>query len=149
MALRPPSASVATLIAPPAAIASDPPPILYGSAALEEGLKAALINPDVLPGANLAGCRPLAPHPYPVVIVEGTGAALPEYATLAALLSDHGYCVFAANYGDNALSNLLGDRFNAFGDVASSAAQLSIEVNHVLTQTGRPRLISWDTRRAA
>ncbi len=116
--------------------ASTTPPILYGSAALVQGFSAAFANPNVVPGANIAGCRPSVQHPYPVIIVEGTGAAIPEYGTLVSLLSDAGYCVYASNYGDNALSNLLGDRLNAFGDVASSAVQLSTEVDDVLAQTG-------------
>ncbi|MCW4353200.1 alpha/beta fold hydrolase [Hoyosella sp. YIM 151337] len=45
-------------------------------------------------------CRPDAQKPHPVLLAHGTDAsAYADYARLAPFLRDHGYCVFALNYG--------------------------------------------------
>jgi triacylglycerol esterase/lipase EstA (alpha/beta hydrolase family) len=50
-------------------------------------------------GANVV-CHPSAMHPYPVVLVHGLEANMASnWATMAPLLADHGYCVFALTYG--------------------------------------------------
>lgn len=78
------------------------------------------------PGANDWSCRPSAEHPEPVVLVHGTAETmLKNWSTLAPVLSDAGYCVFALNYGDDAT-----------GPVADSAAELAPFVDAVLGATG-------------
>ena len=78
------------------------------------------------PGANDWSCRPTAEHPEPVVLVHGTFEdMLKNWSTLAPVLADQGYCVFALNYGDNAT-----------GPVADSARELAPFVDAVLAATG-------------
>jgi triacylglycerol esterase/lipase EstA (alpha/beta hydrolase family) len=93
------------------------------------------------PGANVA-CRPSAAHPYPVVLVEGTFASMyNSFGALSPDLVNNGYCVYAFNYGQTLpLTGIY-----AMGDIRSSAAQLSAEVNHVLSQTGASKvdLVGW------
>src|SRR5690348_7814701 len=55
-----------------------------------------------LPGANNWSCHPTRRHPRPVVLVHGTFANRDDnWQTYAPLLANHGYCVFALNYGAN------------------------------------------------
>jgi triacylglycerol esterase/lipase EstA (alpha/beta hydrolase family) len=88
------------------------------------------------PGANVA-CTPTAAHPFPVVLVHGTfenendnwQAASPE-------LVNHGFCVFAFNYGGSTPANDI----QGTGEIAASAAQLSTFVNQVLAETGASKV---------
>jgi triacylglycerol esterase/lipase EstA (alpha/beta hydrolase family) len=92
-------------------------------------------------GAN-ARCTPSAAHPYPVILTEGTFASMyNSFGAISPDLVDNGYCVYAFNYGQTIpLSG-----FYAMGDVGASAAQLSTEVNKVLTETGASRvdIVGW------
>jgi triacylglycerol esterase/lipase EstA (alpha/beta hydrolase family) len=93
------------------------------------------------PGANVR-CTPSAAHPYPVVLVEGTFSNMyNSFGALSPDLVNNGYCVYAFNYGQTI--PLTG--FYAMGDIASSAAQLSAEVNNVLAETGASKvdLVGW------
>lgn len=87
------------------------------------------------PGANDFACKPSAAHPRPVVLVHGTFADMSDsWQALSPLLVNHGYCVFALNYGSYAGSGLLG--IYGTGEIAHSAEQLASFVNEVLTATG-------------
>jgi triacylglycerol esterase/lipase EstA (alpha/beta hydrolase family) len=87
------------------------------------------------PGANNWACKPSQAHPRPVVLVHGTfGDMSDSWQALSPLLSNHGYCVFALNYGAYAGSGGLG--IYATGPIATSARQLSTFVNRVLAATG-------------
>jgi triacylglycerol esterase/lipase EstA (alpha/beta hydrolase family) len=87
------------------------------------------------PGANNFACKPSAAHPRPVILVHGTFADMSDsWQALSPLLVNHGYCVFALNYGSYAASGVLG--IYGTGDIAQSAAQLSSFVNQVLGATG-------------
>jgi len=89
------------------------------------------------PGANNFSCKPSAAHPLPVVLVHGTfenendnwQAASPE-------LANHGYCVFAFNYGGSTATNDI----QGTGEIAASAGQLSTFVNQVLAATGASKV---------
>jgi len=109
-------------------------PVPYGTAGITDFLTAELTAPTHVVGAN-NGCKPSSAHPYPVVLVHGTledeGS---NWVTLAPLLANNGYCVYAFNYGQTILS--LGNRIDGLGDIAASAGQLSAFVNHVLAETG-------------
>jgi triacylglycerol esterase/lipase EstA (alpha/beta hydrolase family) len=91
------------------------------------------------PGANDWGCKPSAAHPRPVVLVHGTFADMSDsWQALSPLLHNHGYCVFALNYGSHGGSGEVG--IYGTGEIAESAAQLSSFVNEVLTATGAEKV---------
>lgn len=93
------------------------------------------------PGANV-GCIPSAEHPYPVVLVEGTFASMyNSFGAISPYLVNNGYCVYAFNFGQTL--PLTG--FYAMGDIRTSAAELSTEVNNVLAETGAAKvdLVGW------
>src|SRR4051794_32704786 len=72
-------------------------PVVYNIAAAYRVLRDPSAPP---PGANDFACKPSAAHPRPVVLVHGLGATMGEnWATLAPLLANEGYCVFALTYG--------------------------------------------------
>src|SRR4051812_306578 len=51
------------------------------------------------PGANDWSCRPTAAHPDPVVLVPAEGSMGSDMHAVSPLLANHGYCVFALDYG--------------------------------------------------
>src|ERR1700685_4027679 len=52
------------------------------------------------PGADNFSCKPNAAHPFPVVLVNGTFANMDDnWQAASPILANHGYCVFAFNYG--------------------------------------------------
>jgi triacylglycerol esterase/lipase EstA (alpha/beta hydrolase family) len=87
------------------------------------------------PGANDWSCKPSAAHPRPVILVHGTFANMADsWQALSPLLYNHGYCVFALNYGSYEGSGQFG--IYATGDIAQSAEQLKSFVGSVLKATG-------------
>ncbi len=87
------------------------------------------------PGANNWSCKPSAAHLDPVILVHGTFADMSDsWQALSPLLHNHGYCVFALNYGSYNGSGALG--IYATGKIENSARQLSQFVNRVLAATG-------------
>jgi triacylglycerol esterase/lipase EstA (alpha/beta hydrolase family) len=92
-------------------------------------------------GANRP-CTPSAAHPYPVILTEGTFASMyNSFGAISPDLVNNGYCVYAFNYGQTIpLSG-----FYAMGNIATSAAELSTEVNNVLRQTGASKvdIVGW------
>jgi len=91
------------------------------------------------PGANNWSCKPSDAHPVPVILVHGTfGDMSDSWQALSPLLYDHGYCVFALNYGSHDSSGSLG--VYATGDIAQSAEQLSTFVNKVRAATGAKKV---------
>ena len=137
--------AVAVAIAGPASASAAMPgfgssslPVPYGSTAMSDFVNAELFSPTTLAGAN-TGCKPSSTHPYPVVLVHGTvedeGS---NWVTLSPLLANAGYCVYAFNYGETSMS--MGDHFDALGEIAASAGQLSTFVNQVLAKTGASKV---------
>src|ERR1700743_3507859 len=99
-----------------AASASAALPVPYGSAGLTAFANAEVFTPTFVPGGNNIFCRPSAAHPYPVVLVHGTAEDEgSNWVTLAPLLANAGYCVFALNYGETALS--LGGHVDGLGNI--------------------------------
>ena len=89
------------------------------------------------PGSNNWSCKPTAAHPYPVVLVHGTLANMDDnWQAASPILANHGYCVFAFNYGG---ASSTGD-FQGTGDIATSAGQLAAFVNEVLAATGASKV---------
>src|SRR5208282_4288109 len=90
-------------------------------------------NYDAAPAGANQHCTPSAAHPYPVILTEGTFSSMyNSFGAISPDLVNNGYCVYAFNYGQTIpLSG-----FYAMGDIATSASELSAEVNDVLSQTG-------------
>lgn len=134
---RPLLAAVAALVgsvgvAGPAHAAA-PLPVAYGPAALLAGG----FDPDHVAGANDFTCRPSAEHPRPVVLVHGLGATLGDnWATLAPLLKNNGFCVFGLTYGRTSGFPYMGGTQR----MEDSSAQLAAFVDKVLAATGAAKV---------
>ena len=91
------------------------------------------LTPDLAPtGANDWACKPTAAHPYPVVLVPGTGANMAmSFEAISPELKNRGYCVYSLNYGRVGHSPAGG-----ITGVARSARQLAPFVDRVLAATG-------------
>jgi triacylglycerol esterase/lipase EstA (alpha/beta hydrolase family) len=129
------SAAVFTSVCPAASASAATLPVNYDFLAGALGTFNSPTTPP--PGANNFGCRPSAAHPYPVILVHGTLANMNDnWQAASPILANHGYCVFAFNYGgSSATSDLQGT-----GDIAASAAQLATFVNTVLAATGAAKV---------
>jgi len=89
------------------------------------------------PGADNFSCKPTTAHPYPVVLVNGTFANMDDnWQAASPILYNHGYCVFAFNYGGTSATSPI----QGIGDIAASAATLSSFVNEVLADTGASKV---------
>jgi triacylglycerol esterase/lipase EstA (alpha/beta hydrolase family) len=89
------------------------------------------------PGANNFACRPSAAHPYPVVLAHGTFENQNDnWQAAAPILANHGYCVFAFNYGGSSP----GADLQGTGDIPAAAGQLASFVDAVLAATGAPKV---------
>ena len=89
------------------------------------------------PEANDFGCQPSAAHPYPVILVHGTFENMDDnWQAAAPLLADHGYCVFAFNYGGATAD----DDVQGTGEIAASAQQLASFTDTVLAATGAAKV---------
>jgi pimeloyl-ACP methyl ester carboxylesterase len=128
------AAAVAVTIAAVPAGASASLYVPYGSEALVEGAWNETWDPTALSGGN-DNCKPSAAHPYPVVLVHATFADEgSNWVTLAPLLANAGYCVYAFNYGETILSGLFGN-IDGLGHITQSAEELESFVNKVLSKT--------------
>jgi triacylglycerol esterase/lipase EstA (alpha/beta hydrolase family) len=111
----------------------------YGNQALSAFINGEVFTPTFVPGANNIFCRPSAAHPYPVVLVHGTAEDEgSNWVTLAPLLANAGYCVYAFNYGETILS--LGGHVDGLNYIERSAEELSSFVNTVLWWTGKSKV---------
>jgi triacylglycerol esterase/lipase EstA (alpha/beta hydrolase family) len=91
------------------------------------------------PGSNDWTCKPSAAHPRPVILVHGTfGDMSDSWQALSPLLHNHGYCVFALNYGSYSGSGEIG--IYAVGEIAASAGELGSFVARVLAATGASKV---------
>jgi triacylglycerol esterase/lipase EstA (alpha/beta hydrolase family) len=85
------------------------------------------------PGANNWSCKPSAEHPYPVILVHGTSLNMDDdMQAVSPVLVNHGYCVFAFNYGGSSSTAVI----QGTGEIAASAATMSSFVDQVLAATG-------------
>jgi triacylglycerol esterase/lipase EstA (alpha/beta hydrolase family) len=132
------------LAAAPASASAHRPdlPVTYSGAA---ALAYATLHPDTTPaGANNWSCKPSAAHPFPVVLVHGTVENMTyNWFTLSPLLADHGYCVFALNYGQEpgVHAGLPGSaETGGVAPMQRSARQLAAFVDRVLAATGAAKV---------
>jgi Lipase (class 2) len=133
--------AAATAVAAAAAMAAGPAsaqarlPVSYDFLASAAATFAAPAVPP--PGANNFSCKPTAAHPDPVVLVHGTLANMDDnWQTASPILVNHGYCVFAFNYGGSSASSII----QGTGDIAASAQQLAAFVSQVLAATGAAKV---------
>jgi triacylglycerol esterase/lipase EstA (alpha/beta hydrolase family) len=113
-------------------------PVPYGKAALADFALHEVLAPTSVAGAN-NNCKPSAAHPYPVVLVHGTAEDEgSNWVSLAPLLANNGYCVYAFNYGETRLS--LAGRVDGLNYIQHSAEELSQFVNSVLSSTGATKI---------
>jgi triacylglycerol esterase/lipase EstA (alpha/beta hydrolase family) len=127
-------AALAATSVPGAARAATLLPVSY------DFITAATTNTDPTtppPGANNWSCKPSAEHPYPVVLVHGTAANMDDdMQAESPTLVNHGYCVFAFNYGASSPTSLI----QGTGDITASAATMSTFVDQVLAATGASKV---------
>jgi pimeloyl-ACP methyl ester carboxylesterase len=89
------------------------------------------------PGANNFSCKPSSAHPQPVILVHGTFENQNDnWQAASPVLVNHGYCVFAFNYGGGSPT----DNLQGTGDIATSAGQLASFVTKVLKATGAKKV---------
>ena len=114
---------------------STPYPVLFSAASV--GLTP-IFDPTASPaGANNWSCKPSAQHPDPVVLVHGLGATMAEnWSTMAPLLADNGYCVFALTYGLDPGESYVG----GLEPMEVSSQQLASFVDRVLASTGAAKV---------
>lgn len=114
-----------------------PPASASGTELFPVAYAASLLAPEASPpGANDWSCQPNALHPRPVVLVHGTNEnASANWQELSPRLKQAGYCVFALNFGA-----VTGDPVKGKGDIPTSAQQLSVFVDQVLSVTGAQKV---------
>jgi triacylglycerol esterase/lipase EstA (alpha/beta hydrolase family) len=113
-------------------------PVPYGKAALADFAFHEVFAPTTVAGANI-NCSPSQAHPYPVVLVHGTAEDEgSNWVSLAPLLANEGYCVYAFNYGETNLS--LSGRVDALNYIQQSAQELSEFIDSVLSRTGASKV---------
>ena len=124
-----------TSVLPSTARAATQLPVNYDFIA---GATATALAPNAPPpGADNWSCQLTAAHPYPVILVHGTFANMDDnWQAASPLLANHGYCVYAFNFGGaSATSPVQGT-----GEIAASAAQLATFVSTVLARTGASKV---------
>lgn len=111
-------------------------PVTYNSIAAGQALLRGPGSPP--PGANDWACRPTAAHPRPVVLVHATGVNMGlNWNAVSPLLKNHGYCVFAFNYGQTGISlGIIG----GLTPLAQSEQVLADFVETVRARTGAPKV---------
>ncbi len=136
-------AAVLMLVVVPAT-ASASYSVPYGSTALGDAIWNETWEPESVEGAN-NNCKPTSAHPDPVVLVHATLADEgSNWVTLAPLLANNGYCVYAFNYGATWLSwevwPFIGPRIDGLNHIEHSAEELRSFVNNVLSKTGAAKV---------
>jgi triacylglycerol esterase/lipase EstA (alpha/beta hydrolase family) len=108
----------------------------YGTHALTPDVPAAGSHYVTWNDATPAASCTSATHPYPVVLVDGTGAnQADDFAAVSPLLADNGYCVYSDNVGGTP-----GAPLQAIGDIPTSATELSTIVGKVVAATGAAKV---------
>ncbi|WP_341257354.1 esterase/lipase family protein [Gordonia malaquae] len=106
-----------------------------------DGIRAELTNPGgSLPGTNDYWCRPSPRHPRPVMLLHGSGGGRQtNWASIAAVLTREGYCVYAPTYGK--LSTAWpASALGGLGPKPDSAWDVKVFADKVLTRTGATQL---------
>jgi triacylglycerol lipase len=128
------------LVSTPAQAAARPVP--YGYDAFGAAALAQLTAPySAPPGANNWSCRPSPTHPNPVVLAHGASANMTvNWVTVAPLLANNGYCVFALTYGVPAATPFPVDQIGGRDRMEQSAVQFGAFIDRVLAATGAAKV---------
>ncbi|MCJ0904555.1 triacylglycerol lipase [Rhodococcus sp. ARC_M6] len=129
------TAVAAGVVAAPTAAASEGLPVPFG---FVSGIVLEAANPGgSAPGTNDFTCQPSSAHPDPVVLVHGTAAnRQTNWAVLAPVLANEGYCVFALTFGNRTDLPWPISAAGGMSPLPDSAQQLSAFVDSVLATTG-------------
>jgi hypothetical protein len=136
------AAALVVAVAPTTASAYSVP---YGNTALGDAIWNETWAPESVVGAN-NNCKPTAAHPYPVVLVHATLADEgSNWVTLAPLLANEGYCVYAFNYGETVASLpivpfVTPGRIDGLGHIERSAEELKTFVGKALSKSGASKV---------
>jgi triacylglycerol esterase/lipase EstA (alpha/beta hydrolase family) len=129
------TAALLAIAAPGAQAAYSPYPVTFSVPAAVLAAAASSTTPP--PGANDWSCKPSAAHPEPVVLVHGLAANMVDnWDTMAPLLADNGFCVYAFTYGNDPGEPYIG----GLQAMENSAPQLAAFVNEVLAATGASKV---------
>lgn len=74
--------------------------------------------------------RPTLEHPFPVILIHGTGVTKSDWRRLGPMLREEGLCVFAPDFGKRSTE-----------PVAESAAQVAAYIDAVMRITGAAKVI--------
>lgn len=97
--------------------------------------------PGTTPDGQDCTATPKVTHPNPVILLHGLGGDENDnWQTMSPWLADHGYCVYALTYGNDATAASPMNKFGGLGDMTASAKVLSTFVQSVLTWTARPKV---------
>lgn len=125
--------------AQPPAVSTASVPTVAGPVATThaEAAEFAENNPGAVPaGTNDFACVPSPEHPRPVVLAHGTDSnSYSDFAALAPLLTESGWCVYAVNYGRASGAEEYGT-----GDIRVSAGQFGQFVEQVRAETGAEKV---------
>lgn len=97
--------------------------------------------PGTTPDGQNCTATPVVTHPRPVILVHGLGGDENDnWQTMSPWLADHGFCVYALTYGNNASAPFGANKFGGLGDMTSSAKTLAGFVQSVLAWTGAQKV---------
>ena len=119
----------------PAPTAGGPHPV---PASFVDGIRAEVENPlGELPSTNDWNCQLTPERPRPVVLVHGTFLNRQDsWATLAPILANEGYCVYALTYGAHPEAPWPLSALGGTKSMEESAAELAVFVDRVREATG-------------
>jgi triacylglycerol lipase len=97
--------------------------------------------PGTTPDGQDCTATPAVTHPRPVILVHGLGGDENDnWQTMSPWLADHGYCVYALTYGNDATAPAHLDQFGGLSDMTGSAGVLANFVQSVLRWTGAAKV---------
>lgn len=97
--------------------------------------------PGTTPDGKDCTATPEVTHPRPVILVHGLGGDENDnWQTMSPWLADHGYCVYALTYGNDASAPSPFDQFGGLADMTASAKVLAAFVQSVRSWTGASKV---------
>jgi triacylglycerol esterase/lipase EstA (alpha/beta hydrolase family) len=130
-------ALVAIALASTAGVAGANPSYPVSYSLIHAGASAFSSSTNGPTGANDFSCKPSARHPYPIVLVHGLMAnKVDNWDTIAPLLADNGFCVFALTYGTTGSEPY----FGGLQAMEQSSQELGPFVDQVLAATGASKV---------